>query len=80
MALCREAAVNAMRSKESLVSNSDFEKSLQFVKPSITKDVEEWRRINEEESYIRYSEAYGQGFTMFLTIPIYEGVAVSLKV
>jgi transitional endoplasmic reticulum ATPase len=31
-----------MRSKESLVSNSDFEKSLQFVKPSITKDVEEW--------------------------------------
>jgi transitional endoplasmic reticulum ATPase len=42
VALCREAAVNAMRSKESLVSNSDFEKSLQFVKPSITKDVEEW--------------------------------------
>jgi transitional endoplasmic reticulum ATPase len=42
VALCREAAVNAMRSKEQLVNNSDFEKSLQFVKPSITKDVEEW--------------------------------------
>lgn len=42
VALCRGAAVNAMRSKESLVSNSDFEKSLQFVKPSITKEVEEW--------------------------------------
>src|SRR5918996_804558 len=42
VALCREAAVNAMRNKEQLVDNSDFEKSLQFVKPSITKDVEEW--------------------------------------
>jgi transitional endoplasmic reticulum ATPase len=42
VALCREAAVNAMRNKEQLVNNSDFEKSLQFVKPSITKDVEEW--------------------------------------
>ena len=41
-ALCREAAVNTMRNKESLVNNSDFEKSLQFVKPSITKDVEDW--------------------------------------
>jgi transitional endoplasmic reticulum ATPase len=41
-ALCREAAVNTMRNKESLVNNSDFEKSLQLVKPSITKDVEDW--------------------------------------
>lgn len=41
-ALCREAAVNAMRSKALIVNNSDFEKSLQLVKPSITKDVEEW--------------------------------------
>jgi transitional endoplasmic reticulum ATPase len=41
-ALCREAAVNTMRNKESLVDNSDFEKSLQLVKPSITKDVEDW--------------------------------------
>jgi transitional endoplasmic reticulum ATPase len=42
LALCREAAVNAMRGKEPLVNNSDFEKSLEFVRPSITKDVEEW--------------------------------------
>lgn len=41
-ALCREAAVNAMRSKALVVNNSDFETSLQLVKPSITKDVEEW--------------------------------------
>lgn len=41
-ALCREAAVNTMRNKESIVDNSDFEKSLQLVKPSITKDVEDW--------------------------------------
>lgn len=41
-ALCREAAVNTMRNKESFVDNSDFEKSLQLVKPSITKDVEDW--------------------------------------
>lgn len=42
VALCREAAINAIRNKVSVVNNSDFEKSLQFVKPSITKDVEDW--------------------------------------
>jgi transitional endoplasmic reticulum ATPase len=42
VALCREAAVNAMRIKSSIINNSDFAKGLQLVKPSITKDVEEW--------------------------------------
>jgi len=42
VALCREAAVNAMRNKSSIINNSDFAKGLQLVKPSITKDVEEW--------------------------------------
>ena len=42
VALCREAAINAIRNKVRVVNNSDFEKSLQFVKPSITKDVEDW--------------------------------------
>ena len=42
VALCREAAVNAMRNKADIVCKSDFGKSLQTVKPSITKDVEEW--------------------------------------
>lgn len=42
VALCREAAINAIRNKVRIVNNSDFEKSLQFVKPSITKEVEDW--------------------------------------
>jgi transitional endoplasmic reticulum ATPase len=42
VALCREAAINAIRNKVRIVNNSDFEKSLQFVKPSITKDVDDW--------------------------------------
>jgi transitional endoplasmic reticulum ATPase len=42
VALCREAAINAIRNKVRIVNNSDFEKSLQFVRPSITKDVEDW--------------------------------------
>jgi transitional endoplasmic reticulum ATPase len=42
VALCREAAINAIRNKVRIVNNSDFEKSLQFIKPSITKDVEDW--------------------------------------
>ena len=42
VALCREAAINAIRNEEQLVTNLDFDKSLQFVKPSITKDVEDW--------------------------------------
>lgn len=42
VALCREAAVNAMRNKADIVCKSDFGKSLHTVKPSITKDVEEW--------------------------------------
>jgi transitional endoplasmic reticulum ATPase len=42
VALCREAAVNAMRGKSDIISNSDFGKALHMVKPSITKDVEDW--------------------------------------
>jgi transitional endoplasmic reticulum ATPase len=42
VALCREAAINAIRNKVRIVNYSDFEKSLQFTKPSITKDVEDW--------------------------------------
>jgi transitional endoplasmic reticulum ATPase len=42
VALCREAAVSAMRSKSNLISKADFGKSLHMVKPSITKDVEDW--------------------------------------
>jgi transitional endoplasmic reticulum ATPase len=42
VALCREAAVNAMQSKSETVSNADFAKAIRLVRPSITKDVEDW--------------------------------------
>jgi transitional endoplasmic reticulum ATPase len=42
VAICRESAINAMRNKSGFITKSDFGKALQFVKPSITKDIEEW--------------------------------------
>jgi transitional endoplasmic reticulum ATPase len=42
VALCREAAVNAMQAKSEIVSNADFGKAIRVVRPSITKDVEDW--------------------------------------
>jgi len=41
-ALCREAAINAMRSKSNKVTNSHFVGAMRLVRPSITKDVEDW--------------------------------------
>ena len=41
-ALCREAAVNAMRNNLPKISNQDFANSLKQVKPSITKEVDQW--------------------------------------
>jgi len=41
-ALCREAAVLAMRNKSSKISSQDFAKSLKKVRPSITKEVDQW--------------------------------------
>jgi transitional endoplasmic reticulum ATPase len=42
VALCREAAVSAMQGKSEVVSNADFGKAIRLVRPSITKDVEDW--------------------------------------
>jgi transitional endoplasmic reticulum ATPase len=42
VSLCREAAVNAMQNKSDIVTNSDFAKAIRLVRPSVTKDVEEW--------------------------------------
>ncbi len=42
VSLCREAAVNAMQNRSEVVTNSDFAKAVRFVRPSITKDVEDW--------------------------------------
>ena len=41
-ALCREAAVQAMKSNSSKITNSDFANSLKQIKPSITKEVDQW--------------------------------------
>ena len=41
-ALCREAAVNAMRNKSSKITSHDFATSLKQIKPSITKEVDQW--------------------------------------
>jgi transitional endoplasmic reticulum ATPase len=41
-ALCREAAVSAMQRKSTIISNADFAQALRTVRPSITKEVEEW--------------------------------------
>lgn len=41
-ALCREAAVQAMKSNSAKISNGDFANSLKQVKPSITKEVDQW--------------------------------------
>jgi transitional endoplasmic reticulum ATPase len=42
VSLCREAAVNAMQSRADIVSNADFVKAIRLVRPSLTKDVEDW--------------------------------------
>jgi transitional endoplasmic reticulum ATPase len=42
VALCREAAVSAMRNKNDVITNDDFTKPLRIIKPSITSVVEDW--------------------------------------
>ena len=41
-ALCRESAVQAMKNNASKITNSDFANSLKQIKPSITKEVDQW--------------------------------------
>ncbi|HEX5457483.1 MAG TPA: CDC48 family AAA ATPase [Candidatus Nitrosotalea sp.] len=42
VAVCREAAVNAMRGNMPKIGSGDFSAALKNVKPSITKGVEDW--------------------------------------
>jgi transitional endoplasmic reticulum ATPase len=42
VAVCRDAAVNAMKGNSSKISSGDFSTALKNVKPSITKVVEDW--------------------------------------
>ncbi len=41
-ALCREAAVHAMKNNATKITSSDFANSLRRVKPSITKEIDHW--------------------------------------
>ena len=47
-ALCREAAVHAMRNKSAKISNQDFANSLKNIRPSITKEVDQWYNTMRE--------------------------------
>jgi len=47
--LCREAAVNAMQNNHAKISSNDFAEGLKRVKPSITKDVEQWYSSIKDE-------------------------------
>lgn len=47
-ALCREAAVEAMRNGSAKISSPDFANSLKKVRPSITKEVNQWYNTVKE--------------------------------
>ncbi|MDH3854827.1 MAG: CDC48 family AAA ATPase [Nitrosopumilus sp.] len=47
-ALCREAAVEAMRNNSSKISNHDFANSLKIVRPTITNEVDHWYNTIKE--------------------------------
>ena len=47
-ALCREAAVHAMRKDSLKITSHDFATSLKQVKPSISKEVDQWYNIIRE--------------------------------
>ena len=47
--LCREAAVNAMQNNRAKINSYDFSSGLKKVKPSITKDVEQWYSSIKDE-------------------------------
>ena len=47
-ALCREAAVEAMRNNSSKISNHDFANGLKIVRPTITKEIDHWYNTVKE--------------------------------
>jgi|TARA_B100000959_G_scaffold93034_1_gene98840 transitional endoplasmic reticulum ATPase len=46
--LCREAAVLAMRNNSSKISSQDFANCLKHIKPSITKEIDQWYKNMKE--------------------------------
>ncbi len=56
-ALCREAAIHAMRNNQAHITNADFVYALTRAKPSITPDMSQWyARISESISNIMNKE------------------------
>jgi len=52
-ALCREAAVNAMQINANKITSSDFAAGLKRVRPSITKEVDQWySTVKESISHV----------------------------
>jgi transitional endoplasmic reticulum ATPase len=47
-ALCREAAVQAMQNNSTKISSQDFANGLKHVRPSITKEVDQWYKSVKE--------------------------------
>ena len=47
-ALCREAAVHAMQNNSNKITSADFASGLKKVKPSITKEVDQWYNTLKE--------------------------------
>jgi transitional endoplasmic reticulum ATPase len=47
-ALCREAAIEAMRGDSAKISSHDFSNSLKRVRPTITKEVDQWYNTVKE--------------------------------
>ena len=47
-ALCREAAIEAMRNDSAKISSHDFSNSLKRVRPTITKEVDQWYNTVKE--------------------------------
>jgi len=47
-ALCREAAVNAMQNNLNKIASTDFAAGLKKVKPSVTKEVDQWYNSMKE--------------------------------
>ena len=47
-ALCRETAIEAMRNNSAKISSHDFANSLKQVRPSITKEVDQWYNTIKE--------------------------------
>ena len=47
-ALCREAGVHAMQSNSSKTGSPDFASALKKIRPSITKEVDQWYSVIRE--------------------------------